>query len=229
MKSLLKIFMAFVITFGFTLVSESSVDASTSTNGSNQLKPTYVDFPNVIEVGKKYKLTVNTDYVGPIESEGKFFFLISGGEEIESVKTTVNRTKKYYTTTGYFTPKAERSYVLLFGIKQKNAAGEVVEGYIEKSFNSVDKNKINLTVSPNEIRAKEGEEIPVLVTYSSSITTKLEFNQKVTELGSSRKSGVYKKVYLWKPEKKGEYTLKVKATQSKTNRVETKEITIVVE
>ncbi|QRG65523.1 hypothetical protein [Brevibacillus choshinensis] len=238
MKSLLKLMMAFVMAFGISFVGYSAADASEASDVSEaseasttagQLKPEFVDFPSTLEVGKKYKITVNTDSVGSLESEGKFFFLISNGEKIESVKTTLSRTKKYYTTTGYFTPKSEGQYILLYAIKQKNAAGEVVEGNLEKSFRTVDKNKINLTVSPNVINAQLGEEIPVLVTYNSNITTKLEFNQKVTELGSSRKNGVYKKVYLWKPEKKGEYTLKVKATQSRTDRVETKEITIVVE
>ncbi|MDF2683138.1 MAG: hypothetical protein K0R47_4328 [Brevibacillus sp.] len=229
LKSLLKIMIAFVMAFGISLVGNSAANASETSTTADQLKPAYVNFPSTLEVGKKYKLTVNTDAVGSLESEGKFFFLISNGEKMENVKTTLSRTKKYYTTTGYFTPKAEGQYILLYGIKQKNAAGEIVEGQLEKGFKTVDKNKINLSVSPHVITAKLGEEIPVLVTYNSSITTKLEFSQKMQELGSSRKNGVYKKVYLWKPEKKGEYTLKVKAIQSRTDKVETKEITIVVE
>ncbi|MED4582027.1 hypothetical protein [Brevibacillus choshinensis] len=229
MKSLLKIMMAFVMAFGFMLVGTGAANASEAVDASAQLKSSFDNFPSTLEVGKRYQFTVSTENVGTLEAEGKFFFLVSSGEKMESVKTTLNRTKKAYVTTGYFTPKAEGSYILLYSMKQKNSKGEAVEANAEKSFKTVDKNKINLTVSPNEITAKLGEEIPVLVTYSSSITTKLEFNQKVTELGSSRKNGVYKKVYLWKPEKKGEYTLKVKATQSRTDRVETKEITIVVE
>lgn len=229
LKSLAKLILAMVMAFGFTFAANSTANAAEATDSAAKPKPEFVNFPSTLEVGKKYKFTVNTDSVGTLESEGKFFLLLSSGEKIEKVKTTYSKSKKYYSTTGYFTPKAEGQYILLYSIKQKNAAGEIVEGQLEKSFRTVDKNKINLTVSPNAINAKLGEEIPVLVTYNSNITTKLEFNEKVTELGSSRKSGVYKKVFLWKPEKKGEYTLKVKATQSRTDRVETKEITIVVE
>lgn len=239
MKLLGKILLAFIMAFGFafttvntTMAAEEGIEATEAIDTvdakAGALNPAYVDFPSAMEVGKKYKLTVRTDYIGELEGDPKFFLLIGDGK-VESVKTTYSRTKKYYTTTGYFTPKAEGSYILLFGIKQKNSSGEILEGNLEKGFKTVDKNKINLTLSPNEITAKLGEEIPVLVTYNSNITTKLEFNQNVQELGSSRKNGIYRKVYLWKPEKAGEYTLKVKAIQSRTGREEAKEITIVVE
>lgn len=233
MKSFLKIMLALVMAFGFSVASVAAADETNSTDltaeSPSKVKPVFQDLPSSLEVGKKYKLTVNTEYVGELVDQGKFFFLISNGEKVESVKTTADRSKKKYTTTGYFTPKAEGTYILLFGIKQKSASGEIIEGNAEASFKPIDKNKIYLTVSPNQITAKLGEEIPVLVTYNSNVTTKLEFNQKVTELGSSRKSGVYRKVFLWKPEKKGEYTLKVKASQTRYDRVETKEIKIVVE
>ncbi|MDR7315929.1 hypothetical protein [Brevibacillus nitrificans] len=235
MKSFVKIFMALVLAFGLSIAGAGAANASGATNESEpagspaQIKPEYQGLPSTMEAGKKYKLTVNTEYVGELELEGKFSFLNSNGEKVENVKTTLSRTKKYYTTTGYFTPKAEGTYLILFGLKQKNAKGEIVEAYLAEGLKVIDKNKINLTVSPNQITAKLGEEIPVLVTYNSNVTTKLEFNQKVTELGSSRKSGVYRKVFLWKPEKKGEYTLKVKASQTRYDRVETKEIKIVVE
>lgn len=227
MKLLFKVLLAFVMVFGFTV---SGVNVSWAAASSDSvLEPRYDDLPSTFEVGKKYKLTVITDKVGELEDEGKFKFIISNGETIESVKTSLNRSKKYYTTTGYFTPKSEGTYILLFGIKQKNAKGEILEGLITEELKVVDKNKINLTVTPNIVTVKVGEEVPILVTYNSSISTKISYSKKVQEFASSRKSGVYKKVVLYKAEKAGEVTLEVKASQSRTGRVETKVITIVVE
>lgn len=71
-----------------------------------------------LKVGEKIKFTVHTPYKGMIREDAKFLFFsfnsVDTTQKVEKVRTTHDRKKGIYVTTGYFTPRKEGTYTPFF-------------------------------------------------------------------------------------------------------------------
>ncbi|NGQ94187.1 hypothetical protein G3578_03230 [Brevibacillus sp. SYP-B805] len=227
MKRWLNVFLAFAMILGFGMANAPAGAASPS---DNKLE---IDFRSPIDnlaVGKKIKLEVYTTNIGKLIEPGTFKFLSSAAEKVENVKTTLSSNKKYYITTGYYTPKAEGKHILLFGIKVRDNSGTDRTGATMRVVNVIDPNKLSLNVASNDTTVTLGEYVTVTLTYTvnSKYSYKLEYSNKVKLVKSTVKNGVYTRTVKFKPEKTGTYRFTVTLSQSKTGKKITKGITYTV-
>ncbi|WP_134685734.1 hypothetical protein [Brevibacillus migulae] len=180
-----------------------------------------VEFKSVKDsysVGEKIKLTVETTVGGTFKDIKLQVLPIVGGDEddeIKNIKTTGSKSK--YTTTGYITPSKSGLYMIA-ATASMTSGSKVIEAEASAVLDVKDPKKITLAVTPGDAEIQLGQEIPVLITYSSKYSTKFTYSEKVTELASKKVNGVYKKVVLFKPDEKGTHSLKVTA-ESKYDKV----------
>jgi len=185
------------------------------------LKVEFKGLKDSYSVGEKIKLTVETTVGGEFQDIKLQVLPVIGGDaddKIKSIKTKGSKSK--YTTTGYLTPSAPGMYVVAATAKMISGDDEekVIEAETKVAFEVKDPKKISLGVTPGDAEIQLGQEIPVLITYSSKSSVKFTYSEKVTELASKKVNGVYKKVVLFKPDEKGTHSLKVTA-ESKYDKV----------
>jgi|GEM_PF-3824534 len=221
MKQLLKVLL--VLTMMFSLAGTAWAAAPSD---SESIEVEFKSLKDSYNVGDKIKLTVETTVGGTFKDIKLQVLPIVGGDEddeIKNIKTTGSKSK--YTTTGYLTPSKSGLYMIAVTASMTSGS-KVIEAEKNAVIDVKDPKKIALTVTPGDAEIDLGQEIPVLITYSSKSSVKFTYSEKVTELATKKVNGVYKKVVLFKPDEKGTHSLKVTA-ESKNDKVsETIEIEV---
>ncbi|HZG14031.1 MAG TPA: hypothetical protein VE710_03315 [Candidatus Bathyarchaeia archaeon] len=213
MKQLFK--MLLVLTM---LLSMAGTAWATAPTDPESIEVEFKSLKDSYSVGEKIKLTVETKVGGTFKDIKLQVLPIVGGDEddeIKNIKTTGSKSK--YTTTGYLTPSKSGLYMIAVTASMTSGS-KVIEAEKSAVIDVKDPKKITLTVTPGDAEIDLGQEIPVLITYSSKSSVKFTYSEKVTELASKKVNGVYKKVVLFKPDEKGTHSLKVTA-ESKYDKV----------
>ncbi|MED4782971.1 hypothetical protein [Brevibacillus choshinensis] len=177
--------------------------------------------------GDKIKLTVETRTSGDL-SDIQFKVLpIAGGNsdgDVTSVKTTYNKKKYTYTTTGYFKPSSVGFYTIGFQATHNSFEGtKKIE--VTTMIQVKNPNELTMSVSPHQSIIAVGQELPILITYNSKYKVTFEYSEPVTELITKKADGVYKKIILYKATESQKYNITITATQSKIKDVKSETIT----
>lgn len=172
------------------------------------------------QVGKTIKITVTTPLKGTIEKEARLKFLAPiPFEEIEKVKTTKKKTT--YVSTASFTPKTPDDYALMFTMTMKDDKGNLVQAVGGIKLSVKENKKITVSVSPNTASMKKGEDLYLVVTYPMKKDAKhsVKWNESLQEISSTydTKTGSYKRVYLFQPEKAKRYSFTVTVLNEEKN------------
>ncbi|WP_134687284.1 hypothetical protein [Brevibacillus migulae] len=180
-----------------------------------------------LKVDQKMKFTVHTPYMGTVEKAAEFKFLslnsVDVTQKVQKIKTTYDRKKNMYMTTGYFTPKIEGEYTPYFVMLMRDKeTGEIIEatGYI--TFSVAADPQIQASISPQKATVRLGDTIYLLLTYKGTGIKSDQFtrsyNQEVTEISNeyNEKEGTHSVLIKFKPDKKKTYPFEAKVKNPET-------------
>lgn len=181
-----------------------------------------------LKVGEKIKFTVHTPYKGKAKEKGEFKFFsfnsVDATQKVEKVKTSYDRKKNIYITTGYFTPKKEGIYTPFFFLNMyNNETNEMIEGVGVAKFYVTTDSKIEPSISPQTATIKIGDEIYLLLTYKMFGVKPDQFvrsyNYGVSEISKEydEKEGIYRVLIKFKPDKKKTYNFEAKVKNLESN------------
>lgn len=214
MKIMLKLTLIFAL-----LIALSGSAFAMPNPASYEMK--FLGIKEIYNFGDKIKLTVETITSGEV-SDFQFKVLpfpdAKDEGKITNVKTTYNQNKYTYTTTGYFSPNSSGDYTILLQANHKSFEGHKL---IEAStiIHVKDPNDLYLNVNPYQATINVGQELPILISYSSKDKITFLYNVPVTELVTKKVDGIYKKVVIFRATEAKDYLITITATKNNKTEV----------
>lgn len=221
MKILCKLLLAMTMLFAFSGMTFAKPSPDSYHIEFVQLKEAY-------DAGDKIKLAVETVTSGDTSHFKLSVEPVEGGnrkDKVTDVETSYKKSTFKYTTTGYLTPSSPGTYLVTYQAKHRSFAGEkLLEATTLLTIKNP--NEITMQVSPDVATVSLGKEVPLLITASSRAPLSFTYPEGVTELYTEQVSNIYKKVVLVKADKKGEFTIKIKARSKYDSKTETVKVIV---
>lgn len=177
----------------------------------------FIGMKEFYNVGDSIKIKVETATAGKI-TDVQLQVLphtdSNKANEVTSLRTTHNQKKSTYETIGFFKTRTVDSYTVLFQATHDSFAGpKQIEASI--IIHVKDPKQLIMHVSPHVSKVSVGQEVPILITYSSKYKVDFRFSEPVKDLMTLKGDGVFKKIVLFKAGEAKEYKLLITAHQDR--------------